>query len=168
MLHAARQAEVRLRSPVPRAMAVEIVSAELAQDGGPAPDVRCTIAQRSGGNVSPRVASTSVCRQSWSPVWKETLRLELEAGDKDTWFFDLVLWDDSGADSEQTCLGEMVCGLHPPGLLSFLRHALFAFPLCSDTLTQQTSLAGDTNRRLADPREGPSPGAEHAPPTGYG
>ena len=88
-------------------VAVEIVSAELAQDGGPAPDVRCTIAQRSSGGISPRVVSTSICRQAWSPVWKEMLRLEL---DSSTRMFDLVLWDESAQaeGGEPSCLGELV------------------------------------------------------------
>jgi len=94
----------------PRAIAVEIVSAELAQDGGPAPDVRCTIAQRSTGAASPRVVGTSICRLSWAPVWKETLRLELEQGTKSTRFFDLVLWDEGSTaeGGESSCLGELV------------------------------------------------------------
>lgn len=79
-----------------RVVAVEIVSAELAQDGGPAPDVRCTIAPRSSGGASRRVVGTSVCRGAWGPVWKETLRLDLEPGSRSTRFFDLVLWDESG------------------------------------------------------------------------
>ena len=97
----------------PRAIAVEIVSAELAQDGGPAPDVRCTISQRSTGAASPRVVGTSVCRQAWTPVWKDTLRLDLEPGTASTpqaRFFDVVLWDESAqADGgESSCLGELV------------------------------------------------------------
>lgn len=107
--------------PDPRAVAVEILSAELAQDGGPAPDVRCTVAQRSTGSSSPRVVGTSVCRQAWSPVWKETLRLELEPGNSNTRFFDLVLWDDSGGDGgEPSCLGELVSSQPESGYSLFL------------------------------------------------
>jgi hypothetical protein len=94
-------------------LAVEIVSADLAQDGGPPPDVRCTLAQQGSGDFSPRVVSTSVCGQAWTPVWKETLRLELEPGTYVTSrgvTFDLVLWDDSAQmeSGESSCLGELV------------------------------------------------------------
>ena len=87
-------------------IAVEIVSAELAQDGGPAPNVRCTISQRSSGAGSPRIVGTSVCQQSWNPVWKETLRLQVHPGSQSTRVFDLVLWDET--DGESSCLGELV------------------------------------------------------------
>jgi hypothetical protein len=98
------------RSDPNQHVAVEIVSAELAQDGGPAPDVRCTIAQRVSGGTSPRVASTSVCQQAWSPVWKEMLRVELDQGPTSTRLFDLVLWDESAQaeGGEPSCLGELV------------------------------------------------------------
>ena len=106
-----------------RVVTVEIVSAELAQDGGPAPDVRCTIAPRSSGGASRRVVGTSVCRGAWGPVWKETLRLDLEPGS--TRFFDLVLWDESGGEGgESSCLGEQV-GL--PALVLVCLGSVFAF-----------------------------------------
>ena len=108
-----------------RVVAVEIVSAELAQDGGPAPDVRCTIALRNSGDASRRVVGTSVCRGAWGPVWKETLRLDLEPGTRSTRFFDLVLWDESGGEGgESSCLGEQV-GL--PAIVLVYLGSVFAF-----------------------------------------
>ena len=50
-----------------------------------------------------------MCRGAWGPVWKETLRLDLEPGSRSTRFFDLVLWDESGGGGgESSCLGEQV------------------------------------------------------------
>ena len=95
------------------AIAVEIISAELAQDGGPAPDVRCTLAQHTGDDERFMAVSTSVCRQTWTPAWKETLHLDLIPGTSSFTrgvAFDLVLWDDSvqHETGESQCLGELV------------------------------------------------------------
>eukprot|EP00290_Baffinella_frigidus_P003412 CAMPEP_0180175136 /NCGR_PEP_ID=MMETSP0986-20121125/36555_1 /TAXON_ID=697907 /ORGANISM="non described non described, Strain CCMP2293" /LENGTH=128 /DNA_ID=CAMNT_0022127585 /DNA_START=135 /DNA_END=517 /DNA_ORIENTATION=+ len=87
-------------------VAVELMSAELSSDGGAPPNVRCTLEHRPdvAGKAS-SVVSTSLCRQSWNPVWREVLSLLVfsPAGA----VVDLTLWDDS-AGEEPCCLGEAV------------------------------------------------------------
>ncbi|EKX54777.1 hypothetical protein GUITHDRAFT_131788 [Guillardia theta CCMP2712] len=80
-------------------MQVEIVSAELAPDGGPSPDVRCSLTQRVG-NTTPNIMSTSVIKSTWNPVWKQTLSLEADPDH----VIELSLWDESSSPS--CCLGE--------------------------------------------------------------
>eukprot|EP00961_Rhodomonas_salina_P227401 3074427-Rhodomonas_salina.1 len=84
---------------------VEIVSAELAPDGGPAPDVRCTLVQRDVDSIpiSADVRS-ALCRRSWNPVWKESLTITLQRqGNTEV---ACTLWDESVDGSEPACLGE--------------------------------------------------------------
>ena len=130
--HVARKRQSFGDATGPRAVAVEIVSAELAQDGGPAPDVRCTVAPRSSGGASPRVVGTSVCRGAWGPVWKETLRLDMEPGGRSARFVDLVLWDESGGEGgESSCLGELVPPSAPDACMP---------PLCSSSAFDRASV----------------------------
>jgi len=85
-------------------VAVELMSAELSSDMGSPPNVRCTLEHRPDVAGKPSsVVSTSLCRQSWNPVWREVLNLLVfsPAGA----VVDLTLWDDS-AGEEPCCLGE--------------------------------------------------------------
>jgi hypothetical protein len=99
-------------------VAVEIMSAELSSDSGSPPNVRCTLEHRPdvAGKTS-SVVSTSLCRQSWNPVWREVLNLLVFSPSGAV--VDLTLWDDS-AGEEPCCLGEAV--LSVDDLLSHTPH----------------------------------------------
>jgi hypothetical protein len=85
---------------------VEVQSADLSSDGGPPPNVRCTLEHRI--DISARassVVSTSVCQKSWNPVWKEVVSLLVISPVGAV--VDLALWDEITGE-EPSCLGEAV------------------------------------------------------------
>jgi len=87
-------------------VAVEVQSADLSSDGGPPPNVRCTLEHRI--DISSRassVVSTSVCQKSWNPVWKEVVSLLVRSPVGAV--VDLALWDEITGE-EPSCLGEAV------------------------------------------------------------
>ncbi len=53
--------------------------------------------------------------QGWNPYWEDTVKIALPAKDHIAAEIDVILWDESGAGTDATCLGE--CCLHVSDLV---------------------------------------------------
>ena len=82
-----------------------LICAELASDGGIPPDVKYTAIVRRIDGIEDSLES-SVCKQTWSPMWPKARRLECILSKSEHKELEYIFWDQS--TTLPACLGECV------------------------------------------------------------